>query len=522
MSDKVNSLVEQTASRLIKLYPSRLSSLSREELQKSLLEIFDDVIPKKINLSTSSPDYESVLYRLVKEIETSDSWNDTTVAATGSMLLRLIASDIAYSQFSYARAMQESHAHTARNESSIYANARSLGVRLERNIPATVVVRLQRIDTGFILTVPAMSQFVIRGINFFNRDTITFDENTVFLETSLYQGEVFSETITSSGAPYQVFEIGYENWMISDTDVSVVVNSLKFTRTTKPLFLYGRTDRVFYDSTLPNGNLELKFGNGIYGASPAVGAPVEITWVETNGASTEVAETGIDVEWQNSPSGIVVTGTTLSGISGGRNHLKAEYYKNFASDLRGSNEAAHKRSDHRALALKYPGVYDVRFRGQAELGPDKPSLANVVGVTLLTDPPFTESQWTKFTKHFESGAPFKPLLKRIDPEISEITIEAEIYIHVSADKSLVETELKAHVQNAFKPDYDTLGRSWYISDITTLLKGNKELSSKISHIKLLAPTTDVELTSAYKWIKLKEVKLKMYYSLRDEFKGRID
>lgn len=519
----VSNFAKALSGQLKTAYPSNLAGINATALSTLIQTKIRDILPVVISLSKARPDFESALVQLMNEVERNGIWSDADMSSTGMMVLRAIATDIDYGQFAISRALQEAYLPTAQSANSVYLAARTLGERLIRNKPARVEATMSRLDNAVYYEAAAYHQFLINDSMFFNRDPIIFLQNQNETTVVFHQGRVRTTTITSSGLPYQTIEVGSETWNLSDEDIRVKVDGIEWRKVDDPLWNYGPRDTVYYETTLQNGNIEIRFGNGITGASPAINIPIEVLWVETAGADGNSVATGQKVSPYQAETDIAeVVGTTTTPITDGENHKDMTFYRLFASNRRAAQKRAVRRSDYRAHAVEFPGVIDARFRGQAELNPKKPSWTNIIGATLLTDPAMSSAQWTRFTQFMAQRGIYQTKILRMDPQVIPYSISARIFCRPEANLAQVEATLRKQVTDAMRPQYNSLGYSRYLSDFDKALRGKGPISELIEYIELDAPTADVVVQDAYQWCKLTSLTLTMNYTRRVTYEGRID
>lgn len=519
----VSNFSKNLASRLKDVYPNRLADISTTELSQAIEGQLSTQIPKSIPLSKSRPDFESILVQLMSEVERNGLWVDTDYSATGQLILRNIATDVDYSQFSIARALQEAYLDTARADSSVFLGARTLGNRLIRHKPARVDVALSRLDNSVYYTLPALTQFDIEGEFFFSRSDSTFLIDILEINIVLHQGRLRTVDIESTGVPYQTIEIGNEQGNISDEDIYVWVDGEEWTKITDPLWHYGPDSKVFYEATLQNGDVEIRFGNGITGASPAAGVTISITYAETKGFAGNSTANGQKVTvYQADTDAAEVIGVTESPVTEGSDRKDALFYRLFASDRRAAQKRSVRRSDYRAMALEYPGVIDARFRGQAELNPTKPSWLNIVGATLLTDPVFTQAQWLRFQEFMATKGIFQTQMLRLDPEILTYDLSIDVYCSMEANLDQVKRVLEQQIIDKTTPKATSLGYSWYASDFDELALGEGPIQKLIKYAVVNSPTVDIVCEDSYQWAKMNSLTINMFYTRRGEYQGRLD
>lgn len=495
-------------------YRTRFGDVDTLTLAEAIQDVIERALPDRVALSTVRPDFDNALLRLMQALESTDAWKDTSLASTGQMFLRAVATDIEYAQFSIVRALQEAFPHTARNPSSILAAARANGVRIQRSLPAAVPVRLVRQDTGLPYSLPPFTSFQINGKSWFNREQINWDTEAYEAETTLYAGVVNSEIFVSSGTPLLTLEIGEEDYAISDVDLAITVDGVAWPRTESSLFNRRRDDTSFWEQTLPNGNVEIRFGDGVHGASPPSGAEIEVIWATTGGAADNDAQGTYLVEMDDPPSGVVIEGQTLGPATGGNDRLSIDYYRIFTGDRRaadaGNAKRAIRRPDFRAHACAFPGVFDAVFRGQAELNPTKRSWMMIQGVTLLTSPVWTNDQWEEFIRYIRPLTYDNFEFIRLDPVPVVINVRGTIGCRMNTDRENTKQRVISNVRTALAPHIGSLFLDkLYTTDISNLLRGqypktfeyagvNREarvsgLPEVIEWVKLDIPDTDFSL-----------------------------
>lgn len=502
-----------------------LFGIERSGIEQAMQTAVAAAIPTEIHLGTEAPDFEAIYLRLVQELQTDSTWYDVIQSSTGQTLLRNISAGIAYALFAVERAQQETFTHSAMSESSVFSAARMLGVRPQRRLPASVPVRLTRPDQGTGLTLNRFSQFVINNTRFFTREPITFNEFELSLDVMLVQGVVLSMTATAEGVPFERIEFGSENGLISDQDVYVFVDGEEWTRrVNEGPFNFGQNEKCFYESSLPNTNVEVQFGNRAYGRIPTTGSKVEIYWAETEGENTNTATSGLTVSLYEPPSGVVVDGVTIGAIQYGAESMSMGFYKVMAGHERAANRRAVRRADYRETALKYPGVVDALFRGQAELNPGRRNWMNIIGATILMKDGsvMSATMWADFVNWMQTNyAMYQCEFLRLDPVSVPINITADIYCKQNSNRTLIKNDILKNITEKLGPRLGILGYGVYADDIRGYLKGTGAYSDLISYATNITPTTDT-LPSATQWVKVNSVTLNMYYSTRDNYMGRLD
>lgn len=522
MAETVNAILDRTIDYAFATHPEMFGGFDRTAVQQSFATALAAVFPEEVSLSTTSPDFESVIFQLTTELSKDPVWYDNITAATGQTLIRWISAGIAYSQFSIERALQEAFGHLASSDSSIYAAAEWVGVRVQRVIPATVTVRLTRIDRPTLVELPEFTAFNIGTVPFFNRNKIIFQVDQMTVDVQLTQGEVLYSKFTATGQPYQELEIGDSTHDLSDTDVFVWVGGERWERSDQNPWLFNQNELKFLDATTPTGNLNIVFGNNIFGKSPDIGQTIDVIWVRSRGEIAHNAQSGLDVTYNGPSIDDDITGITLSNVGSARDMIGSAYYARMAPHMRAAGQNAVRRQDYRRWATDYPGIKDAMFRGQAELGPHKRSLMNVIGATVLTDNPMNSGEWDAFISYIQERGIFQCEYVRMDPAIIYTDVVADVWCSPKSSLTNIKAELEAKVRDLFKLRLGWLGWEVYKSDIIDILEGTGELGSRVEYVNLITPVNNVLLPNKAAYIKLNTVTLNMKYSTRDNFAGRLD
>lgn len=518
-----------------------LAHIDADILAGTLESTLRDLFPQ-ISLSTVRPDFESIIAQLMSVVEQEAPWTDVDILATGQMLLRMVSAVGAMNQFAIARANQEAFHFTAFSDTSIMVSARDLGNRLRRSRSAYANVTLSRGDDRTYVVLPAYTEFqASNGDNIFtmfNRESVVFGDTDITASTTLYEGSIHTSTVVSTGVPFQTVEFGNENRRVSDDDLQVTVAGVVWAKADQPLWHYGPTDKVFLEATLPNGDVEILFGDGKYGAAPPAGVPIVIRWIETSGANGNMASTNIVIVIKQATTGLgSIRGALTTAIQNGSDALSASYYRLFASSRAAARGRAVSRPDYPAMVIgEYPGVYDARFQGQAEVAPRRPSMMNIVHTTLLTDPVFTDQQWNDFVDYMRSIDIYKTVLVRRDPTPIIWNVSATVYCDAAANLAVIGQKVAASVRNAFNPAKRlinaprntsasslTLGYSWYLSDLSDLLKlkGTQD-EALIQYVIPGDGMVDQVCPDVFHYIKLGTLSLDFAYTKRGGYAGRKD
>lgn len=529
MSTTISKLSEKVVDDLFEEYPTLFIQASRGAYINTLQNALIGIVDTEIQLSRVSPDYEAIMLRLIQVLSANAEWYDLITAKTGHAIVRSISSGIAFNQYAIERAFQETFLKSAASTTAIYSNVRQLGIRPQRRVPARVNVQFTRSTATTILTIPPYSVFTAGDMKFFNREAIIFNVNIFTTTKLLFQGVLQYETIVSDGEPFQRYTVGDGEFNASDIDLVVKVDGVEWTRHTSGIHLFARDGLDYQENTAINGDIELAFGDGQYGRVPPLSSNIDVTWVKTLGEEGNVSASNIDVKWDGVPPQFTMTGTTITNIENGAEKISTDTYKIIAPNLYASEGRAVRRADYKVQALKFAGVYDALFRGQAEIAPKRRSMMNVIVYTLLTDSNWTMADHQNFVDYMrEHIGIYQCEFLRADPIPITMNIKARIFCNPEADLQDVEDTLIDNLTAFFRPRVNTLGKSIYESDISDVLNGRNEslpsekLEKQIEYLILDPSVLDIVITNKKEYVRLGTVELIMDYTTRNGYSGRLD
>lgn len=463
-----------------------------------------------VKLSAVRPSFESILYQLQSELAAKESWTELSSSGGGQTLLEWIAAVGAMLQTSIERANQENFPDTATSAAAIYLSAIRNGVRVTRKQPARVRATLTY-GTLAGVSIPALTQFDVNGVPFFNRTAIVIPAgSTQVFNVDLYQGVVESEQRTSTGEPYQRFELGNSDFAIADTDVYIKIGAGNqvYNRVTDGLANYAATDYVFVDRTTQYGNVEIEFGNGVFGRLPPTSDIITIKYATTLGLKGNIPQAKMSVAAKDYP---LLTGETIIQAENGDDQRSPAFYRIVAPTIYARKGRAVTREDMEAAALEYPGVLDAVMLGQRDTSPNDVRFQNVITVILLTDSVWSDPTKTAFREYMEALTyPFNFLL--VAPEEITMNIEATAYCLPGVDLIAAKNYLIQKITMHFRKRRGLLGFSRYRDDITNLLRDS---TFKVDHVILTTPSTDREIKNK-SWIKLGTVTINTLYASRPE------
>lgn len=467
-------------------------------------------------LSTIRPDLEDLVLQLQQKASTKNAWKSLLPTDAGQTILELVAAVGALDQFSLEMLFREAFPQTSRVDSNSLAIARMLGVRLKRKTPASVEVTFTN-NTNIPISFPQFSIFDLEGNPVFNRDQLSVPANAT-VEATLYEGTLKLFTFISQGRDFQSFTTPEKDFVVSDVDVQVKINSVVIPRTVQGLHKFKkRVDNsdplspifldnpVFQDFTTRNGALQIIFGNDFFGVKPKANDLVEVIYMETKGLlGNDGSLSGSELTFEGQLDDFIVVANT--GLKNGSNELEPRLYKTIAPRLFAAQDVASQKQDFDILFNNpvFP-IVDYRIQGQREIDTTDVRFMNTAKVWLLlpndlnndsvvpTQQDFRElTKWlTKssiFTLHYFYDQDFSSVFGLARPASLPYFIEADVYCFNTADLEKVKTEVVNALKELTRLKLGAISRDIYRSDIIELIK---KVSPEIDYIILKNPTTDI-------------------------------
>ncbi len=449
------------------------------------------------------------------DVKASGSWNNFVTSDTGQTLLRLLASIGTFGQYGIERAQQEVFTDTLRVRTSMIRINRMLGVHTQRRRSGMMDVSIVRTDATASLTIPAYTRWVSGSFSFFNRSPVSFGRGVANLTTTVFNGLVTLTDVISDGTEYQKFVVGNVDNSTGDEDVWAIVAGELWVSNRTGLFRENGRSKEFWERTLPDGRVDVLFGNGIYGALLPVGA-FQIGWVDVAPAiesSTPLAIGSI----VNVPDFPALTVSTASVNSPNEEPPGTDFYKAMSSKIFSARERAVTRDDHAATAVEYNGVVDAVFRGQKEMNPADLRYSNIIGATLLTTTPWTDTQFKTFAQYMQNNRAMATcVVTRSEPKPVPLIVTLNIYAFQRAALDDVKTKAIDAVHKIFAKQRGSLGGLYHVSDIDIFVMSfvSDKAGSLIDYMDIITPRESISLPKT-SYADLQDVVVNVYYTDRD-------
>jgi len=449
--------------------------------------------------------------------------------------------------------MQDAFPETAKLDSAVYAAMKSLGTRLGRKKPGTTVLplaevttpngppvgftRLKRTTNGAPLIIPPMTQFSTSLGLMFNRKTIRFDSGSFFgyqvpdssigkEAIELYEGRVETRYFSMTGEDFASIFSGEDNFVISDTDVSITLgaggtSAGPIPRQTVGLWNNKNNLPGWQDITTSDGRLHVLFGSSVYGTIPAANQLVIMSYAVTKGASGDGVFPTYKVACEAFPQidssyDVFVSTPTLAGpvnisatsISGGVNEVSASQYKKLGSQIFAADQGnrAVQQQDYAAVVKSFTGVSDALVIPQRDLDPSDLRFMNVAKIVTypknMNNAAFQQllsyvnarsmMSMNFYREELPGGDPLEPYIRLVDLKLNVYCAQnadlvgiRDNYV-VPAILGLLDRQWTA--LNPRPSGSSKINRKITVSDFTTVIKN---AHPSIDYIVLTEPSTDV-------------------------------
>lgn len=293
------------------------------------------------------------------QVQLAADFNDFAISSLGIMLLDLTAYGLDTLSFYVDRRATDLYLTTARTRKSITKAARQLGYAPGGAVSSGVEVEVAiAVAVGFNVTLPAGWQF--QGPNNLVFETAREVEFTAgagptdVISIPCFEGQTFVESFVSDGTSKQVYglrRVPSESFAVQGTVVVLVDGvSWDFSK----LLAYGDTTQ--FEVGFVEDPAEVRFGDGIAGGIPAVGATIQVTYVAARGRAGQVTAGTITgsvknlvVEFETVP----LTVTNPEASSGGDDAESLASIKAYAPQVWRSRDVAVTGSDYAALSGSY-------------------------------------------------------------------------------------------------------------------------------------------------------------------------
>lgn len=224
------------------------------------------------------------------QVQFASSFNDFALSSLGIVLIDLNSYSIDTLSFYLDRRATDTYLQTARTRGAVSRLTRQLGYKMGAAIASSVDLTVAlKAPVAFPVLIPKGFQFQgPNGLIFESAKPITY---TAFSgpnnpqKIPCYEGETVTELFTSDGTADQVLTLARvpQNKSIAAGTVVVTVNGTPWSEIDflTPL----PADQNQFEFAANDDPPTVRFGDGVFGNIPTIGATVQVTYVATSGRS---------------------------------------------------------------------------------------------------------------------------------------------------------------------------------------------------------------------------------------------
>lgn len=414
-------------------------------------------------LSDLTLDFADFVTQFETYLGNRNVWRGNLTTMTSQTLIELVSTVGVLNQGRITRVYEDAFSETAQSDDAIRSITQMQGLRMSRKLPAGLEVEIVAPET---ITIPPMTQFMVGGQYYFNRQQIVLLSNVTQLVT-LFQGQVVVYAMYGAGGPRQTYVSEEDSSTVSDQDVVVRVNGVAIPKSYGTLWNYKNLP-AWADLTTSDGRLLAVFGSLQFGTTPIATDRVTISYPITQGAdASNVALINKRVTATGFSS---LTGTAKSNPTGGGNEQPINAYKNLASGSFGTYSSAVTKSQYLSTVGVYPGIIDAVTQAQRDINTMALEWMNVIRVSGLTTSPWTQQQKKDFITYLQTVTMYAGRFVWQDAIPVYRNIALTVYVFNTATPTKVKADCEAELRALFAPRPGLLLTNFYESDLTDATK----------------------------------------------------
>lgn len=435
---------------------------------------------------------EDIRADLTARLALQGTWKDGAyLSSTGAMLIDLFAAVGSLVLYYIERRAEESYIGTAKNRSSLINLVRLVGYSPRRAVSSTGTLRFSIASAHTkIIYIPKWTECQTgSGLKFLVSDDVTIMPGQTYVDVTGVQGELISNTYTSSGSSAQEYNIPATD--IENTNVYVTVNGESWTEVDSFINSTTISEEYVVRNELDD-TITILFGDNVFGKAPSLGDSVVIEYVKTDGVSGNVYTTGTittlnDTILDELDATQTVTVTNTTTFLGGEDIETTEEIRYNAPRVFATGDRAVTKDDFVALLEDYSGVANVNVWGEAEeTNPDIENY-NRVKISMILQNwalPGTSFQET-ISEYLYTKSLMTVRYTFVDPTIVYVIPTVTLKVNAGNTLSRIESLVSAAIEEQFVLGTTTkLGTSIRYSDVFTAIDsvagvGHSYLSLKI-------------------------------------------
>jgi len=423
----------------------------------------------------------------------TDRWTDFNASDLGVVLLELfcgIGDMLAYYLDAQAA---EAFLPTARQRQNVINLCKLIIYRLDTPVAATTTLRCALaapLDED--LTIPAGTACRARledgDVEFETALDAVIPRGRTEVDVDARQGRRKSESFTGNGEPGQRLVLAGKS--IAQGSIRVRIQEREWTEVahfqeSDAGALHFQTETDALDETT------IVFGDGVHGAVPPPGEPVEVEYLETLGAAgnlgpnlvTEV----LDAVYLDGAQ-VALSVTNPAPATNGADRETLEHARRQApAELRSLWKAVTKE-DYKALAEGFPGVAKAQILDVNDCGNIRYYQVNLAVAPDGGGPPSALLK-RDLAEFLESRKVITVEINLFDPVYRPVSVDADVFAHAGEDLDLVRSRVEDALAEHYAFDRMDFGKAVRFSDLVALIDGVRG----VSHVRMYAPQEDIEV-----------------------------
>jgi len=448
----------------------------------------------RASIAYTNKDYESLRRELLARVpQLTDRWTDFNASDLGVVLLELfcaIGDMLAYYLDAQAA---EAFLPTARQRQNVINLCKLISYRLDTPVAATTTLRFALaapLDED--LTIPAGTACRARledgDVEFETALDAVIPRGRTEVDVDARQGRRKSESFTGNGEPGQRLVLAGKS--IAQGSIRVRIQEREWTEVahfqeSDAGSLHFQTETDALDETT------IVFGDGVHGAVPPPGEPVEVEYLETLGAAgnlgpnlvTEV----LDAVCLDGAQ-VALSVTNPAPATNGADRETLEHARRQApAELRSLWKAVTKE-DYKALAEGFPGVAKAQILDVNDCGNIRYYQVNLAVAPDGGGPPSALLK-RDLAEFLESRKVITVEINLFDPVYRPVSVDADVFAHAGEDLDLVRSRVEDALAEHFAFDRMDFGKAVRFSDLVALIDGVRG----VSHVRIYAPQEDIEV-----------------------------
>ena len=448
----------------------------------------------RASIAYTNKDYESLRRELLARVpQLTDRWTDFNASDLGVVLLELfcgIGDMLAYYLDAQAA---EAFLPTARQRQNVINLCKLISYRLDTPVAATTTLRFALaapLDED--LTIPAGTACRARledgDVEFETALDAVIPRGRTEVDVDARQGRRKSESFTGNGEPGQRLVLAGKS--IAQGSIRVRIQEREWTEVahfqeSDAGSLHFQTETDALDETT------IVFGDGVHGAVPPPGEPVEVEYLETLGAAgnlgpnlvTEV----LDAVYLDGAQ-VALSVTNPAPATNGADREPLEHARRQApAELRSLWKAVTKE-DYKTLAEGFPGVAKAQVLDVNDCGNIRYYQVNLAVAPDGGGPPSALLK-RDLAEFLESRKVITVEINLFDPVYRPVSVDADVFAHAGEDLDLVRSRVEDALAEHFAFERMDFGKAVRFSDLVALIDGVRG----VSHVRMYAPQEDIEV-----------------------------